>query len=151
MTSTELASNEHVVGTPADFPLDSHKVVKVRHLELGIFNVDGELYALPNICPHQFGPLSKGPVTGMMVCNARTDWRFNWIREGEIVVCPWHGLEFEISTGRALALDRYSVRVFPVSVVDDDVIVTLKPVRYVAKEGELRPTAVGVDANTKAI
>lgn len=145
MTSQESATNEHVVGAVADFPVGSHKIVKVRNLELGIFNVDGALHALPNICPHQFGPLSKGTVTGMMVCNVRTDWRFNWIREGEIVVCPWHGLEFEISTGRALSLDRYSVRVFPVSVVGDEVRVTLKPVRHVAKEGELRPTAVGVE------
>jgi nitrite reductase/ring-hydroxylating ferredoxin subunit len=51
---------EHLVGAITDFPEGSHKVVKVGRREIGIFNVGGRLYGLPNLCPHQTGPLCEG-------------------------------------------------------------------------------------------
>lgn len=126
MSTTETVSDEHVVGLLSDFPVGEHKIVKVRNIEIGIFNVDGELHALPNVCPHQYGPLAKGPVGGMMSCNASTDWKFQWGRSGEILTCPWHGLEFDIKTGQCLAPKKFSVRHFPLRVVDGEVCLKLQ-------------------------
>ena len=72
--------------------------LRVRNMEIGVFNVDGTFYALLNTCPHQYGPLCKGPVGGQMISNESTGWRYQWIRGGEIVTCPWHGLEFDLTT-----------------------------------------------------
>ncbi|CAA9562789.1 MAG: hypothetical protein AVDCRST_MAG88-1632 [uncultured Thermomicrobiales bacterium] len=107
---------EHTVGPAADFPPGTHRVVKVRNVEIGVFNVGGRFYALPNVCTHQFGPLCEGPVGGAMICNAATRWRHEWVRDGEIVTCPWHGLEFDITTGRCLASSKVRVRTYPVTV-----------------------------------
>jgi nitrite reductase/ring-hydroxylating ferredoxin subunit len=115
---------EHVIGTVADFPIGSSKVVKVRNVEIGVFNVNGTLYALPNVCPHQFGPLCTGGVNGTMLNGPETDWQYEWGREGEILTCPWHGLEFDITTGTALANPRLKVRQYTISVVNDEVVVT---------------------------
>lgn len=116
---------EHIVGPVTDFPSGSHRLVKVRNLEIGVFNVDGELYALPNICPHQFGPLCAGKTSGTMRSGADTEWKHEWVHEGEIITCPWHGIEFDITTGRALASPKLRVRQYPVSIEDGNVKIVL--------------------------
>ena len=116
---------EHNAGPLSDFPPGSHKVVHLGRVAVGIFNVDGELHALPNVCPHQFGPLCEGRVNGTTACSAATDWQFAWVRDGEIVTCPWHGIEFDIATGTSLVTSRLKVRTYPVRVEDGEVVVTV--------------------------
>jgi hypothetical protein len=57
---TEKRRTEHVVGDLSDFPEGSTEVVRVGRREIGVFNVGGGLYGLPNVCPHQTGPLCEG-------------------------------------------------------------------------------------------
>jgi nitrite reductase (NADH) small subunit len=116
---------EHVIGSVADFPIGSRAIVKIRNVEIGVFNVNGTLYALPNVCPHQFGPLCSGGVNGTMLSNPENDWNLEWGREGEILTCPWHGMEFDITTGVALANPKFRVRQYPISVVGNEVTITL--------------------------
>jgi nitrite reductase/ring-hydroxylating ferredoxin subunit len=113
---------EHLVGDLSEFPENSHKVVKVGRREIGIFNIGGEFYGLPNICPHQTGPLCEGKTTtGTLVAHKDNDWRFEWDYEGEIVACPWHGLEYHVPTGRCLAFSNIKVRTYKVVVEDGKV------------------------------
>lgn len=112
---------EHIVGAVADFPPGSHRLVKLGRMEVGVYNVEGEFYALPNVCPHQFGPLCEGKVGGTTACSAATGWHFAWVREGQVVTCPWHGIEFDLTTGRSLASPRLKVRTYPVVVEDGQV------------------------------
>ena len=113
---------EHLVGDLSEFPENSHKVVKVGRREIGIFNIGGEFYGLPNICPHQTGPLCEGKTTtGTLVARKDNDWRFEWDYEGEIVACPWHGLEYHVPTGRCLAFSNIKVRTYEVVVEDGKV------------------------------
>jgi nitrite reductase/ring-hydroxylating ferredoxin subunit len=49
---------------------------------VALFNVDGDFYALDGICPHQGGPLGKGALTGCLV------------------TCPWHGWQFDVTSGQ---------------------------------------------------
>jgi nitrite reductase/ring-hydroxylating ferredoxin subunit len=116
---------EHIVGSIEDFPPGTHRVVRLGRVEVGVFNVGGTFHALPNICPHQFGPLCAGGVHGTTACSAETGWRFAWVRDGEIVTCPWHGIEFDIATGRSLSSPRLRVRTYPVRLVDGQVTVTI--------------------------
>jgi len=113
---------EHLVGDLSEFPENSHKVVNVGRREIGIFNIGGEFYGLPNICPHQTGPLCEGKMTtGTLVARKDNDWRFEWDYEGEIVACPWHGLEYHVPTGRCLAFSNIKVRTYKVVVEDGKV------------------------------
>jgi nitrite reductase (NADH) small subunit len=116
---------EYVVGALTDFPPGSHKVVTIRNVEIGVFNVAGTLHALPNICPHQHGPLCRGEVNGTMACNAETGWHHTWVRSGEIVTCPWHGIEFDIATGVSLVSSKLRVRRYPITVEAGQVTITL--------------------------
>ena len=117
---------EHVVGVVSDFPEGAHKVVNVGRREIGVFNIRGEFYGLPNVCPHQTGPLCEGkPALGTLVANAEGDWKFEWVHDGEIVACPWHGLEYHIPTGGCIAYPNVNLRSYEVVVEDGKVKVRL--------------------------
>jgi len=49
---------------------------------VALYNVGGTFHALDGICPHQGGPLGKGTLAGC------------------IVTCPWHGFQFDVTTGQ---------------------------------------------------
>lgn len=117
---------EHVVGSLSDFPVGSHRVVRVGRREIGIFNIGGELYGLPNLCPHQTGPLCEGKTaTGTLVSRQENDWKFEWVHEGEVVSCPWHGLEYHVPTGGCLAFPEIKLRRYEVLVESGEVKVRL--------------------------
>ena len=116
---------DHVVGRVDELPDGARRIVGAGRLEVGVFNVGGTYYALPNVCVHQFGPLCEGKMTGTLVARAETQWRREWVREGEILTCPWHALEFDLTTGRCLAYPKVKLRQFPVRVEGEQVIVSL--------------------------
>jgi nitrite reductase/ring-hydroxylating ferredoxin subunit len=115
-----------VVGRVSDFPPGTHAVVRIGRREIGIFNIDGRLFGLPNVCPHQTGPLCTAPrTTGTLESSGETGWIPRWVHDGEVVVCPWHGLEFHVPTGQCLAFAGIRLRTYPVTVEGDDVQVQL--------------------------
>ena len=72
-------------------------------IELGVYNLDGRLYAIEDRCSHDDGPLCEGEFDA----------------ETGVVVCPRHGANFDIRTGDALTLPAYEpVATYPVRVVD---------------------------------
>ena len=74
---------------------------------IALYNVDGTFYALDGVCPHQGGPLGKGVLTGC------------------IVTCPWHGWQFDVSTGQHRLNAKYFHPRLEVRVEGDDVLVNL--------------------------
>jgi len=117
---------KHPVGRLSEFPPGTHRVVRVGRREVGIFNIRGTLYGLPNLCPHQTGPLCEGKTTtGTLIARRENGWRLEWAYEGEIVACPWHGLEYHIPTGRCLAFPEITLRRYEVVVEDGEVKVIL--------------------------
>jgi nitrite reductase/ring-hydroxylating ferredoxin subunit len=117
---------EVVVGRLAEFPAGTHKVVRVNGRRIGVFNIAGTLYALPNICPHQTGPLCEGrTATGTLQADADSGWKPRWVMADEVIACPWHGLEYHVPTGQCLAYPEITLRRYPVSVRDGDVVVTI--------------------------
>ena len=109
---------EHIIASTADFPEGTHRVVELNGRKIGVFNIQGNYYALPSLCPHQLGPLCSGKVFGTLISNQETDWQLRWDHEGEIVTCPWHGLEFHIPTGQCLAFSEIRLRSYKVWVED---------------------------------
>ena len=80
---------------------------EVEGVGVCLANLDGELSALDNRCPHRGGPLGQG-----------------WI-EGDVVVCPWHGWSFHVRTGQAGYPANERVAVFPVKIEGEAVLVDL--------------------------
>ena len=62
--------SRQVVARAGDIAPGTCKIVSVRGREIGIFNLDGEYFALANRCPHAGGPLCRGRI-GRSSC--RTD------------------------------------------------------------------------------
>ncbi len=115
-----------MLGCIADFPEGSHGIIDVEDRSVGVFNIAGKLFALRNVCPHQAGPVCESArTTGTMVADAQGDWRLEWAHEGEIVACPWHGLEFHVPTGRCLGHTGYRLRRYRVRVLEDEVLLSL--------------------------
>lgn len=90
----------HPVARLSELPPGARKIVEVGGRSIGIFNLDGELYAVRNSCPHQGAPLCLGSIGGTAAESRPGE--YVWEREGEILRCPWHGWEFDITTGRSV-------------------------------------------------
>ncbi len=89
-----------------DLPPGSACAVEVAGRTIGLFNVDGVIYAIDNICTHDNAPLSEGAVV-----------------DG-CVVCPWHGAQFDLATGQVLTPPAVeNVRSYEVVVSGGDVSV----------------------------
>lgn len=120
----------YVVAPVSDLPPGSRKIVEIDGRSIGVFNVEGNLYALRNACPHQGAPLCLGSIGGTMVESNPGEYR--WGREGEILRCPWHGWEFDLTDGRSVFNPhRTRVRSYKVSIrrgEDDDPSVDTFPV-----------------------
>lgn len=85
----------------ADFEPGAWHTVDVDDVLIAVFNLDGEYYAIEDICTHDGGELTGGNV-----------------EENEII-CPRHGARFDITTGEALTEPAYEdLPTFPVRVRD---------------------------------
>lgn len=111
------------VGRASELPPGERRLVEVKGHSIGLFNVNGEIVAALNLCPHELAPVCRGKVRGTTLPSPPGEYR--WGREGEILACPWHGWEFDLLTGRALADERVRLRRYPVTVEDDTIFVTL--------------------------
>jgi nitrite reductase/ring-hydroxylating ferredoxin subunit len=105
-----------------EIPPGSSKVVSIGRLSIGIFNVDGRLFALSNTCPHRGGPLCTGPRGGIMAPGESGEYRYEM--DGMWIRCPWHHWEYNLETGRSFVdPDRYRAIVYPVRLDGTSVIV----------------------------
>jgi len=87
------------VAAAEDLPPGDRKVVDVDGVMVAVFNLDGELHAIEDICTHDGGELASGTI------------------EGDAIICPRHGARFSIRTGEVLAPPAYEpVAVFAVRI-----------------------------------
>lgn len=90
-----------------DVPPGSGKVVQAAGRALGLFNVEGAFYAIENTCLHRGGPVGEGDL------------------EGVVVTCPWHGFQYDVTTGRNVFDPEVGLETFPVRVSDGEVEVAV--------------------------
>ena len=87
------------VVSAADLAPGAFHVVDVEDTQIAVFNVDGDFFAIEDLCSHDLACLTEGDV------------------EGGEVVCPIHGARFDLRTGEALTPPAYEpVPTFPVRV-----------------------------------
>jgi 3-phenylpropionate/trans-cinnamate dioxygenase ferredoxin subunit len=94
------------VCTVSELPSGERKLVEWEDLEIGVFNCDGEYFAIEDRCSHDDGPLAEG----------------EFDKDTCTVECPRHGSLFDLRTGKPKTLPAYEpVDTFPVRVEDDTV------------------------------
>ena len=72
-----------------------------------VANENGKYFAMDNVCAHRGGPLGQGLV-----------------EEGK-VVCPWHGWQFDLLTGKSEQSPTLGVRVYELKIEGQDFLVKL--------------------------
>ena len=80
--------------------------VEVGGKRVALFNVEGQIYALGNNCPHRGGPLAEGDLAG------------------KEITCPWHGWTFDVSNGCGTHTPAQA-QSYPVKVEGDDIFVAV--------------------------
>lgn len=93
------------VAAVSEIPAGSSKLVEVNRVRVALFNLDGELYAIEDVCTHDGGPLVEGKIVN-----------------GCQVQCPRHGARFDIRTGAALSFPAFEpTNTYAVEVRDGEV------------------------------
>lgn len=83
-------------------------LIDVDGVTLAVFNAGGgRFHATSPLCPHENGPLAEG-----------------WI-EGDAVVCPWHGFDFELGTGKCRVDNDFTIAVYKVRIMGSSIEVDL--------------------------
>ena len=94
------------VATKSELNSGSAKKVEVNGCEIALFNVDGSFYAIEDVCKHRGGPLSEGSC------------------EEKIVTCPWHGWQYDVTSGACLTNPSVNQIKYSVKVEGDDILVS---------------------------
>ena len=78
------------VAATEDLPPGQRLLVEIEGIRIALFNLNGEFYAIEDVCTHDGGPLVEGEIL-----------------EGCQVECPRHGARFDIRTGEALSMPAF--------------------------------------------
>ncbi|PMQ10039.1 Naphthalene 1,2-dioxygenase system ferredoxin subunit [Pseudomonas sp. AD21] len=82
-------------------------MIEFEDKSLALFNIDGELLAIDDSCPHQ----------GASLCGGRL--------EGRVIQCCAHGLRFDLRSGYLLNSPVLKVPCYPVEVIDGEVFIVI--------------------------
>jgi len=85
----------------------SGRQVTIGERWVGLFNIDGAYLAVDSVCLHRGGPLCEGAI------------------KGSVVTCPWHGWQYELTTGTLIQDPVVGVTRHETRIVGDDVQVRL--------------------------
>ena len=83
-----------------ELPPGAMKLVDVGKFGVGVYNVHGSLYAIVNYCSHEGAPLCLGLIGGTNEAAPDEPDGLRRVRDGQIVRCPWHNWEFDVTTGQ---------------------------------------------------
>ena len=94
------------VAEVSELPPGAMRMVEVDENQVLLANVDGNLYACDNVCPHSGGPLAEGELNE------------------EEVECPWHGSVFNVTSGQVIEPPaEENLRMFDLRIEGMDVLV----------------------------
>lgn len=91
-----------------DLPPGSAREFQADGKLVALFNVSGTIHALDNTCVHRGGPLGQG------------------VLEENVVTCPWHGWQYDVTTGAVVMNPAIKVKKFQVKVEGDDIQVDVE-------------------------
>jgi nitrite reductase (NADH) small subunit len=91
----------------ADVPVGSVHEIQVAGKAVALANVDGKFFAINNTCLHRGGPLGEGSL------------------QGKTVTCPWHGWEYDVTTGKLLQNPSMGVACYLTEVRGEEVFVDI--------------------------
>lgn len=116
---------EYRVGLSSAFATGVMQLVQVAGREIGVIRLrTGEMRAVMNRCPHKGAPICRGIVGGVWDSSGPGELSFDG--RYDVLVCPWHGFEFNLATGKEMFWHRPSgLRLYHVEERNGEVVVTV--------------------------
>jgi len=90
-----------------EVPAGSIREFQLDGKTIAVANVAGKLFAINNVCLHRGGPLGEGEL------------------DRQVVTCPWHGWQYDVSNGKLVTNPAVGVETYPVEVRGDDIFVDI--------------------------
>jgi len=90
-----------------EIPSGTIREVHVAGKPVALANVAGRFFAIDNTCLHHGGPLGEG------------------IFQDKVVTCPWHGWQYDVTTGKVVQNPTVGVACYPTEVRGDEVFVDI--------------------------
>lgn len=112
----------HEICRRNDLPEGERRIIQINErLSVGVFNIEGQILAYRNECPHAGAPVCVGALSGAIVSDGLFERHLAF--EGRILRCPWHAWEFQLPEGTTLTQPPFRLKSYPVSLVDDTIFV----------------------------
>jgi nitrite reductase (NADH) small subunit/3-phenylpropionate/trans-cinnamate dioxygenase ferredoxin subunit len=99
-------SSLNKIATTAELQPGAGKKVEINGKEIAVFNIGGHFYAIDDMCPHRGGSLSEGSC------------------EEKVVACPWHGWQYDVTTGSCLTNPSVQQQTYEVKVQGNDLFIS---------------------------
>jgi nitrite reductase (NADH) small subunit len=90
-----------------ELPPGTIRELQIEGKAVAVANVAGAIYAINNTCLHRGGPLGQG------------------LLEGKVVTCPWHGWQFDVTTGKVLQNPKAGVDCYRTELRGDDIFIEI--------------------------
>ena len=112
-----MQTREIFVGLASELGDKERKIIAFDDTEIGVYRMNGKLYAYENLCAHQGGPACEGllmPKVEQVIAPDKTYERRSFNYGEWHIVCPWHAWEYDLETGeyvinRKIRLKKYDV------------------------------------------
>ena len=72
-----------------ELPPGERRIIDIDDVQIAVFNLGGEFYAIEDVCTHDYAPLADAKL------------------DGDEIICPRHGARFCIKTGAVTAPPAY--------------------------------------------
>ncbi|MDA4129766.1 MAG: Rieske 2Fe-2S domain-containing protein [Thaumarchaeota archaeon] len=114
------------IGKVVDFTADLKPIInEIDGTSIAVYRFQNRYFAYVNQCPHQGGPSCEGIVLPKVQCKILEGGSFEEIVSSEqyIIVCPWHGVEFDLESGVCLADTRLRLKKYEAFAEGEDVLI----------------------------
>ena len=91
----------------ADVPAGTIRQFQVEGTPVALANVAGKFYAINDVCVHRGGPLGEGEL------------------HDNVVTCPWHGWQYDVTTGKVTQNPSMGVACYATEVRGDEIFVNV--------------------------
>lgn len=120
--SRSIETKDVLVGRVDEIPEGERKLLEVADKSIGVFHHKGCWYAIENKCLHRGGPIATGTL------------------DEDVITCPWHGYQYNLTNGELLMDRSAHLEMYPVEVRDGEIHIQVKQMF-----GESRPRAIDLD------
>ncbi len=102
-TGPAVVYKDIVAARIEEIPEGERKILNIDNISIGVFHHRGNWYALKNTCLHRGGPVCTGTL------------------EGDVLTCPWHGFQYNVTDGHLLVDEREHLESYRVDLRDGEV------------------------------